>query len=229
MTTINNAAFNNSSFIISRLDLLKIYMGIITQIGLGSNLVTQQQDSSLLEISQQPNRYETAYLTNGAEGIIELVCQDLMRLGFIEIRNNEIAVATYFRHTSHLEPLEQIIFDYLHVPRTEIDFKENKDLQETMQSYCRKYHQSLIDKGYLRSDSEKYLTVGIVGLIILVSAMFKPVSGIVASYRYLILPALVVMPKASLAIAATAWFFTQGKSDSHKLTTKGKKYLNSDR
>ena len=216
---------NNRLFIISRPDILGIYAKIIARIGETSNFITQEEDLSLIAVAQQPTRYETVYLENGAEGIIKLVCQDLLHLGFIEIRDDVLRVATYFRKTSHLEPIEQVIFDYLHVPKTKTELKESKVLQKAIAPYCQTYRQSLINKGYLRSDNEKYFTVGIVGLAILASTTFKPISVILASYRYLILPAVVVMPKASLAIAATAWFSSKSKSSDRVLTAKGKKHL----
>lgn len=214
-----------NTYLISRPDLLNIYAGIIARIGEEVS-VTAKEESSLVEISQQPTEKETAYLKNGKEGIIKAICEDLLRLGFLEIENDLIRVATYFKHTSHLEPIEQAIFDYLHVPKTDTDLQESQELERTIAPYCKEYHQSLIDKGYLRSNQQKYVTAGTIGLFILASAMFKPLSGIIAAYRYLILPALVVMPKASLAIAATAWFTTKSKSAHGQLTTKGKKYLN---
>ena len=214
-----------TTYLISRPDLLNIYAGIIARIGKESNIAIPE-DSSLLEISQQPTEKETAYLKNGTEGIIKAICEDLLHLGFLEVKDDVIRVATYFKHTSHLEPIEQAIFDYLHVPKTETDLQRSQELEKAIAPYCKEYHQSLIDKGYLRSNQQKYMTAGTIGLFILASAMFKPLSGIIAAYRYMLLPALVVMPKASLAIAATAWFTTKSKSVSGQLTTKGKKYLN---
>ena len=217
--------YNNSISLISRPDFLSIYAGIIMRIGEAGNLVTPERQASLIDISQQPSLYEAAYLKNGLQGIIEIVCQDLLRLGFLEMEGDFIRVATYFRHTSHLEPLEQAIFDYLHVPKTLVALTESADLEKAIAPYGQKYHQSLINKGYLRSDYKKYLTMGFGGLAILVLAMLKPMSGLLASYLYIMLLAMVAMPKASLAIAATAWFSTRSKSISHKLTSKGKAYL----
>ncbi|MGD1920835.1 MAG: TIGR04222 domain-containing membrane protein [Pleurocapsa sp.] len=217
--------YNNSISSIARPDFLSIYAGIIKRIGEANNLITPERQESLIDISQQPSLYETAYLKNGAEGIIEIVCEDLLRLGFLGIENDLIRVATYFKHTSHLEPLEQEIFDYLHVPKTIIELKESPELNKAIAPHCQQYHQSLINKGYLRSGYKKYLTVGFGGLAILVLAILKPMSGLLASYRYIMLLAMVAMPKASLAIAATAWFTTRSKSASLKLTSKGKAYL----
>ena len=216
--------FSSVVSLTSRPDILGIYAGIIARIATASNLLAQtdRQDSSLLEVTQQPNQDEAAYLRDGAPGIIELVCHELREMGFVETHGAEIRVATYFKNTSHLEPLEQVIFDYLHVPRTTIALAEDRDLHKAIATFCDGYRTALIKKGYLQSDHKKYL-IGASGLAIIALATLKPISGMLANYRYLMMLATVAMPKASLAIAATAWFTTRPKS--HKLTAKGKAYL----
>lgn len=217
---------NNSLVLISRPDVLDIYAGILARIAQASNLV-HQDNISLSSIAQKPSLYETAYLKEGETGVIKLVCWELLQMGFVEIRDNQIQVKTYFQHISHLEPIEQAIFDYLHIPKTGNSLLDNQDLNRAIATYCAQYQQSLVNQGYLKSDGKKYLTLGISGLLILGLSLSKPLVGLAQSYRYIMMLAMVAMPKASLAIAATAWFSTRSKSTSNKLTTKGKKYLTS--
>lgn len=215
---------NNSLVLISCPDTLDIYVGILARIAQANNLL-HQDNVPFSIIDQKPSLYETAYLKGGNAGVIKLVCWELLQMGFVEIRDNQIQVKTYFKHVSHLEPIEQAIFDYLHVPKTGNLLFESKDLNRIISVHCIQYRQSLINQGYLNSEGKKYLTLGISGLLILGLALSKPLVGLAQSYRYIMMLAMIAMPKASLAIAATAWFSTRSKSASNKLTAKGKKYL----
>ena len=81
-----------NTYLISRPDLLNIYAGILARIGEEIDITAQEEESSLVEISQQPTEKETAYLKDGQEGIIKAICEDLLRLGFLEVKDDVIVV-----------------------------------------------------------------------------------------------------------------------------------------
>ena len=211
----------NTSFLLSRPYLLSIYAKIIDRLGTINNLSQANTANSIEVTSASP--YEVAYLQNKEQGVIELVCWELIQMGFIQVRDSQLEVVTYFSNTSHLEPIEQIIFDFLHAPKTVKALLENKEVLQAIAKQCETYHQSLVSQGYIKADNKKYLAVGMSGLLILSLAFAKPLVGMLAGYRYLLLLIGAAMPKASLAIAATAWL-GKNHSTSH-LTAKGKEYL----
>lgn len=212
----------NASLLRSRPDWLGVYAEIITHLGKANNLIQNSAVDHTQIASASP--YEIAYLQNRELGVIELICWELMQLGFIQVRNHRLENVTYFSNTSHLEPREQIIFDFLKTPRTVEELRTDKDLQKAIASQCEIYRRALVRQGYIKPERKKYLTAGVSGLLIIGLAFGKPLVGVLASYRYLLLLIGAAMPKASLAIAATAWLGQKSQSAGH-LTAKGKEYL----
>lgn len=213
------------SFLASRPYLLAIYAEIIANLNTVINYSTQSISLDRFpEKAIAVNPYEIAYLQNKEAGVIELVCFELIQMSFIRVQNNKLEVVTYFSNTSHLEPIEQTIFDFLHTPQTVETLLEDKNLSDAIAEHCKSYRQSLVNQGYINPNRQKYLAAGMSGLLILGLTFGKPLVGMLAGYRYLLLLIGAVMPKASLAIAATAWLGKKSQSRSH-LTGKGKQYL----
>ena len=210
----------NTSFLLSRPYWLGIYAEIIDRLGTGNNL---DRENTSDNIQATVNPYEIAYLQKKEVGVIKLVCLELIQMGFIQVRDSQLEVVTYFSNTSHLEPIEQTIFDFLHTPQTVKALLKDKEVQKAIGDRCKTYRQSLINQGYIKADNKKYLAAGMSGLLIL-GLVGKPIVGMLAGYRYLLLLIGAAMPKASLAIAATAWLGKKSQSSNH-LTAKGKEYL----
>lgn len=213
-----------TSFLLSRPYFLAVYSEIIAHLSTAGERIQQRiNTSSQIQTAEAIAPLEIAYLQNKEAGVIELACWEMIQMGFIQVRDEKLESVTYFKNTSHLEPIERIIFDFLSTPKTVEALMEDDDLQSAIATQCEIYRDSLIDRGYINGDCQKYLAAGMSGLLILGLTFGKPLIGILAGYRYLLLLVGAVMPKASLAIAATAWL---GKNKSSKhLTSKGKKYL----
>ena len=72
-------------------------------------------------------------------------------MGFIQVRDSQLEVVTYFSNTSHLEPIEQTIFDFLHTPQTVKALLKDKEVQKAIGDRCKTYRQSLINQRYIRA------------------------------------------------------------------------------
>jgi|GEM_PF-6941130 len=215
-----------TSFLLSRPYFLAVYSEIIAHLSTASNNIQQginitcQREIALETIAPE----EIAYLQNKEAGVLELVCWEMIQMGFIRIRDDRLEVVTYFENTSHLESIEQAVFDLLSTPKTVRSLIDDPSLQSAIANRCNIYRHSLVNRGYIKGDRKKYLAAGMSGLLLLGLTVGKPLVGILAGYRYLLLLVGALMPKASLAIAATAWLGKKSQSSSH-LTTKGKEYL----
>ena len=213
---------NSASLILSRPDWLRIYAQIIDRLEPARDW-PQPEDLASESLMNGLNPCEIAYLQQGEIGVIQLVCFELTQMGFIRVRERRLETVTYFSHTSHLEPIEQAIFDLLHTPQTLDCLLTDRDLRQKIAQCCEPYRQSLITSGYIR-EPKKSLAAGLGGILLLGLIFGKPLVGMLAGYRYLLLLVGAAMPKASLAIATTAWLSKKSKSSS-QTTVKGKAYL----
>lgn len=213
---------NSTSFVLSRSYWLGVYAKIIARLRKTSGWVQHDNIADKIQ-TNSINPYEIAYLQEKETGVIKLVCFELMQMGFIQVRDNRLEIMTYFNNTSHLEAIEQSIFDFLHTPQTIEALLKDKNLQSKVAECCQTYRQSLVTLGYVRAN-EKLVAAGMSSIFFLGLIFCRPIVGMLAGYRYLLLLVGAAMPKVSLAIAATAWLGRKAKSSSH-LTTKGKEYL----
>ena len=212
-----------TSFLLSRPYFLAVYSEIVAHLATAGNYINREGTSSQIQTIEAIAPLEVAYLQNQEAGVIELACWEMIQMGFIQVRDEQLEVVTYFKNTSHLELIEQAIFDFLSTPKTIAALMDDSNLQNAIAKHCETYRDSLISQGYVNADYKKYLAAGMSGLLILGLTFGKPLVGILAGYRYLLLLIGAVMPKASLAIAATAWL-CKNQSYNH-LTSKGKEYL----
>ncbi len=198
---------------------LAFYAGTIAIVGTAVNWIIKGNSQATAVIPTHPDLYEIAYLRDGETAVIKLACWQLLQRGLLKADKHHLeSVIDDGVDISNLSKIEQTVYDYLSTPRTATALIHNLSLKNKIASLCKSDRDSLIERGYLNSNTKQYFVGGAGAFIILSLGSYKMISALSRGHHNILL--LLIM-----AIAATFWLGIISCPLYNRLTAKGNKYL----